>query len=91
MAWAVAGVCSCNHENSKWVSFLEFRQDFTWWLEQTPTTAAPILFTHSRLKSRGNFEIRFKSLSQLTTHNSQLTISITPTHFSLLTSHYSLK
>jgi hypothetical protein len=41
MALAVAGVCSCNHENSNRDFLLKFRKVLIWWLEQTPTTATP--------------------------------------------------
>ncbi len=39
MAMAVAGVCSCNHENSDFDSSMEFRWVSRWSQEQTPATA----------------------------------------------------
>jgi len=38
-AVAVAGVCSCNHENSNLDSSLEFRWVYRWLQEQIPATA----------------------------------------------------
>jgi len=58
MAIAVAGVCSCDHEDSNLDAKCEFRWVFTKSQEQTPATAYLIFWLFPRLSPKSLYGLQ---------------------------------